>query len=174
VEGGWSGTGNANSDPVFIGGGHWVDVNDANESVEADDPNAVWLDGDYHLFWSSACIDSGNNAAVPADTFDLDGDANSTEPLPYDLDGYERIVDGDCNTTQLVDMGAYEFDFRRLGDCDGDCEVDAVDYAVLASAWLTEAGEGGYDEGLDIGIPQDGVINGRDLAMMAENWLAGK
>ncbi len=174
VQGGWAGAGNINSDPVFIDRGAWVDVNDANEIVGADDPNAVWVDGDYRLLYGSPCIDAGNNAAVPADAFDVDADANSTEPMPYDLDGYARIIDGDCNSTQIVDMGAYEFDFGRLGDCDGDCQVDSVDYGLLASAWLAEAGEGGYDERANIGRPHDDIVNGRDLAVMTEHWLAGK
>jgi len=57
---------------------------------------------DYHLLPTSPCIDAGDNWAVPADTTDLDGDGNTTEPIPFDLDGNPRIV-GDA-----VDMGAYE------------------------------------------------------------------
>jgi len=50
----------------------------------------------------SPCLDAGNNNAVPLDTIDLDGDGDTTESIPFDLDGNERIVG------QAVDMGAYE------------------------------------------------------------------
>ena len=60
------------------------------------------------------CIDAGDNTAVPPDTADLDGDGNTTEPIPLDLDGNLRFVD--CpdipdtgnGTPPIVDMGAYE------------------------------------------------------------------
>jgi hypothetical protein len=65
--------------------------------------------GDYHLQLGSPCIDAGNNAAVPLDVFDIDGDGNTTEPIPFDLDGSPRIADGNDDGTVVVDMGAYEF-----------------------------------------------------------------
>ncbi|UCF42772.1 MAG: right-handed parallel beta-helix repeat-containing protein, partial [Planctomycetota bacterium] len=87
LEGGWTGTGNINADPLFV---------DA-------------AGGNLRLSAGSACIDAGYNAAVPADTFDLDNDGNTTEPIPWDLDGRTRFVDGDYNDTITVDMGAYEY-----------------------------------------------------------------
>lgn len=59
---------------------------------------------DYHLRQTSACINAADNNSLPADTQDLDGDSNTTEPIPYDLDGNPRIV------YDVVDMGAFEFD----------------------------------------------------------------
>ncbi|MFQ5414722.1 MAG: hypothetical protein ACE5E6_09720 [Phycisphaerae bacterium] len=41
-------------------------------------------------------MDAGNNAQIPAG-------------VTLDLDGNNRIVDGDCDSTATVDMGAYEF-----------------------------------------------------------------
>jgi len=51
VEGGtlnW-GEGNIDTTPLFASPGFWADANDPNIAVEPDDPNAVWIDGDYHL-----------------------------------------------------------------------------------------------------------------------------
>jgi beta propeller repeat protein len=109
VEGGWPGTGNVDADPCFVKCGCWGDINDTNMPVEPDDPNAVWLDGDYHLRAGSPCIDHGDNAKLPLDTYDMDGDGNTTEPIPWDLDCDPRLVDGNDDTRSVVDMGAYEY-----------------------------------------------------------------
>lgn len=74
-------TGNIDADPLFV---------DAES-------------GDLRLQDASPCIDVGNDAEVPIDTADLDGDGDVAEGVPYDLDGNPRIV-GD-----VVDMGAYEY-----------------------------------------------------------------
>jgi hypothetical protein len=109
VRGGWPGVGNIDVDPCFVDAGYWADGNDPNIVVEPNDSNAVWIDGDYHLLPGSPCIDSGNDAALPADTYDLDGDGNTAEPIPFDLDGNARIVDGNNDGNAVVDMGAYEY-----------------------------------------------------------------
>jgi predicted outer membrane repeat protein len=44
----WSDS-NINEDPLFANLGYWADANDPNIVVEPNDPNAVWVDGDYHL-----------------------------------------------------------------------------------------------------------------------------
>ncbi|MHC4659606.1 MAG: S8 family serine peptidase [Planctomycetota bacterium] len=109
VCGGYAGDGNTDADPCFVSLGYWADVNDSNTVVEPNDPNAVWVEGDYRLLAGSPCIDAGDNNGVPADTADLDGDGNTTESIPFDLDGNPRIVDGNSDGNAVVDMGAYEF-----------------------------------------------------------------
>ncbi|MHC4146395.1 MAG: phosphotriesterase family protein, partial [Planctomycetota bacterium] len=68
---------NIEADPLFAEPGYWADLYDPNLVVEPNDPNAVWIGGDYHLQsragrydpssedWvqdeaSSPCIDAGN------------------------------------------------------------------------------------------------------------------
>lgn len=66
--------------------------------VISDDPQFVDLAGyDLHLSEASPCIDSGDDTIVPF-----------TIPL-YDLDGNDRIIDGDLSGTLEIDMGVYEF-----------------------------------------------------------------
>jgi len=55
--------------------------------------------GDYHLKEASPCIDAGDNSLVPGG-------------VDKDLDGNQRIVDGDNNGTAVVDIGAYEYQLR--------------------------------------------------------------
>ena len=129
---------------------------------------------DGHLRSGSPCIDAGDNAYVPADFADLDNDDNTFEPLPFDLDNHPRIADGDCNDTVIVDMGAYEFAYAYSGDFDGQCDVDFVDYAIFALAWLTEPGDAQWNPACDISVPADNHIDRNDLDVLADNWLAGK
>jgi hypothetical protein len=89
VQGGWTGAGNISTDPQFTRLG--------TRNLEGE-----WIDGDYRLKASSPAIDAGNNAALPPDSFELDADGNTTEPLPFDLDNEARIEG------TKVDMGAYE------------------------------------------------------------------
>lgn len=70
--------------------------------------------GDPRLQRGSPCADAGNNAAVPADTIDLDSDGDVTEPLQFDLAGRPRMVDDPFaadtgfGTPSIVDIGEYE------------------------------------------------------------------
>jgi len=122
------------------------------------------------LLATSPCIDTGDNNSVPADTTDLDNDGNTIEPIPYDLDGRDRFADGDCNGTDIVDMGAYEFTSAYYGDFDGDCDVEFIDYSVLGGFWLTD------EFSVDIGPTPagDGIVDRNDLAILCNNWLYGK
>jgi hypothetical protein len=174
VQGGGTSNGNINDDPLFVEPGYWVDVNDANIVVEPNDPNAVWSDGNYRLWYDSPCIDIGNDSNVPADTYDIDGDANIVEPTPFDLDKRARIVDDDCNDTKIVDMGAYEFGWSYLGDFAGGCDVDFFDFAVFSLAWGSEPGDLNWNPACDLALPLDEYIYWRDLNVLCGNWLGGK
>jgi hypothetical protein len=86
---GIDGGGNLDDDPLF-----------ADADGSDDIPGTI--DDNLRLRWASPAIDKGSNDALPADTFDLDGDGDTDEPIPFDLDGNSRIHNG------TVDMGAYE------------------------------------------------------------------
>ncbi|MCL5281068.1 MAG: hypothetical protein M1376_14305 [Planctomycetes bacterium] len=81
--------GNKAEDPMFVRNGGWVDARDPNVAVGPDDPNAVWVQGDYHLKVTSPLIDAGDPNYVP-------------EESELDLDGHPRRMDA------AIDMGAYE------------------------------------------------------------------
>jgi hypothetical protein len=96
VQGKWPGEGNINSDPLFAYMGYWADSNDPNlMSTEPNDPNAVWIEGDYHLMslggrWDpvsmsfvkdksmSPCIDAGDPASPYANEPEPNGERINT------------------------------------------------------------------------------------------------
>ncbi len=80
VADGWAGLGNLTVDPLFVGLGRWTDRGNPGVTVTPNDPNAIWVMGDYHLqsragrwdpktgTWlpdevTSPCIDGGDPAA---------------------------------------------------------------------------------------------------------------
>ncbi len=148
VQGGWSGSGNNNIavDPCFS------------------DPGG----GDYHLMADSPCIDRGDNNSVPADVADIDGDGNTVEAIPWDLDGHYRISDGVCDGNNTVDMGAYEYGL--FGDMDCSLDIDFTDFAILALAWGSEPGDLNWNPLCDLGLPLDEYIDWRDLNVLCGNW----
>lgn len=85
--------------------------------------------GNYRLNSVSPAINMGDNELVPSDAYDLDGDGIAGEPLPIDLAGQTRVVDG------AVDIGAYEYQGAPSGDRETPSvvvttpqdKVDAVD-----------------------------------------------
>ena len=156
VQGGWSGTGNIDADPCF------VDTTNPERSL--------W---NLRLGLGSPCTDAGDNNSVPADTADLDGDDNTVEPTPFDLNGFPRFIDDLCTgdtgngTPPIVDMGAYEF---LRSDIDSSGGVNFKDHCPVAEYWLqTGCGLcGGAD------VTCDGDVDWNDLRELCAWWLAGK
>jgi len=152
------GVGNIDIDPMFVrdpndGGDGWGD----DPATSAIDEGANDDYGDLHLQLGSLCIDTGDpNYVVGAGESDLDGGI--------------RVADGDCDEVARIDMGAYEeSSWLYAGDFAGGCDVDLVDFGVLAASWQ------GDDPVIDI-VPYlegDGVIDIGELMVLAENWLEG-
>jgi len=112
---------------------------------------------DYHLRAGSLCIDAGDNSVV----------TEASDP-----EGNARIVDGDCDSVAVVDMGAYEFGWVYLGDFDGHCDVDLVDFAIMSAAWLSDdTPSANWNQDCD--LDNSGVIDMGDLETLGANWLAG-
>ena len=90
---GWTGklggTGNFGDAPLFI------DFDGLDNVIGTEDDNLRLKPG-------SPCINAGDNAALPTDKLDLDSDVDPNEPIPFDIEGKPRILNG------IVDIGAYE------------------------------------------------------------------
>ena len=88
VLGGFPGTGNIDADPLFARPGYWADPNDPNVPGNPSDPNAIWVDGDYHLKSQAGRWDPNSQSWVTDDVTSpcIDaGDPNSPvgdEPQP--------------------------------------------------------------------------------------------
>ena len=108
------GAGNTSADPRFV------------------NPQA----GNWRVASNSPTIDAGSVALLPTDAFDLDGDGDTAEKLPVDLQGGARrsdepaVVDTGVGPAPVVDMGAFEF----VRDCNGNGIVDSADIANGTSA----------------------------------------
>lgn len=131
VKGGYTGTGNINSDPCFV------------------DTSS----GDYHLRWGSLCIDTGDPgyAPQPSDK-DIDGeprvmrasrvDMGSDEVGPKQADfNRNGIIDGLDLSVLLNSWLAVEGDANWYVLCDlfNNKQIDAMDYAEFAADWGWQA-----------------------------------
>ncbi|HLO39781.1 MAG TPA: GC-type dockerin domain-anchored protein [Phycisphaerales bacterium] len=125
-----------------------------NTTVEGlnSNPNFVDADGSDNLPGTtddncrlqdnSPCIDTGDNAYLPWDFADIDGDGFTFEYYPFDLDGEDRVLDvpwASGETSATVDRGAYEFQYHTCpADFDKSGFVDLDDYVAFVAAF--EAG----------------------------------
>ncbi|MEM8598541.1 MAG: T9SS type A sorting domain-containing protein [Bacteroidota bacterium] len=75
--------------------------------------------GDLRLQTGSPALDAGAASALPPDTYDLDGDGDTDEPLPLDVLLLPRVSDA------APDLGAYE------GAVSVAVESDALPHGVL-------------------------------------------
>ncbi|MHC4440832.1 MAG: right-handed parallel beta-helix repeat-containing protein, partial [Planctomycetota bacterium] len=88
IQDGWPGEGNIDADPCFADPGYWANADDPNTAVEPDDPNAVWIDGDYHLKSQAGRRDPASESWIQDDVTSpcIDaGDPNmpvGVEPMP--------------------------------------------------------------------------------------------
>ena len=141
VQGGFSGTHNKNVDPRFVDKGA----------------------GNLRLLGSSPLIDAGDTDAIPADVLDLDEDGDTTEPLPFDLDGNPRLFDspGAPNTGKsssgypFVDMGAYEIQASQIVYVDRYAPGPAHDGVSWNTAFTNlESGLFAAGSGMEIWVAQ--------------------
>jgi hypothetical protein len=132
--------GNIDSDPFFV-------------AAAGNDGVVGTVDDNLRVGVGSVCIDA-TDSRVQIDS------------IKTDLDERERFVDGDCDGEATADMGAYEFDFARYGDMDGQCDVDFVDFAIFGYDWMK-------DVSTEVDVDGDGDVDMADLAVLAENWLEG-
>jgi len=85
---------------------------------------------------SSPAINAGDSgASLPPDTFDLDGDGNTTEPLPVDQRGFARVVGAN------FDIGAVETNYAIVATAGSgqNTNVNSA-FATALKVTVTESG----------------------------------
>ena|GEM_PF-268201 len=103
VQGGYTGTGNIDTDPLFL---------------DADGPDDTYgtQDDDLRLSNGSACLDAGDNSAVPGTVVaDINGRLRFTNDPTTDDTGNGE--------SPIVDMGAYEGAYRSAASIEADHPV---------------------------------------------------
>ena len=137
------GAGNIDSDPCFAEPGYWGDANDPNIIVDPNDPNSLWVDGEYHLKSQAGRWDPPSGDWVYDDVTSPCIDAGD----PMSPIGLEPFPNGG-----IVNMGAYGGTSEAsksyfgtapcetivAGDVNGDCKVDFLDFQLMGWHWLEE------------------------------------
>ncbi len=158
-------------DPMFVrlpdpgddGWYNWRNTPDLDEAANNDY-------GDLRLLPGSPAIDAGDSSLLPGDTYDLDADGDTAEPLPLDLDGNPRVIDDPATpdtgpVSPAVDLGAYEFQPACPADLTGDGVLNFDDIDAFVLGFL------GGD--LIADLDGNGVLNFDDIDAFVASFLAG-
>ncbi len=132
-------------DFMIVGNLHFQDGKGPDNLYGTEDDN-------LRLSAVSAGIDAGDMTDLPADFADLDGDGDTAEKIPWDLDRSMRYYDIDTvfdwgvGHLTYTDYGPYEYKTGGvcgdaahqppLGDTNGDCVVNMEDLANLSMNWM--------------------------------------
>jgi len=97
-QGGWSGTGVIDADPLFVRAGYWLDPDEPEMAPDPNDPCAVWMEGDYHLRSQAGRC----NGDTPGWHFD-----SVTSPCINAGDPFSPVADEPPPNGGRINMGAY-------------------------------------------------------------------
>ena len=71
----------------------------------------------------------------------------------------------------LIPLAAAEMGLMRIGDCNNDNVVNAVDFALLRNSFGKSVGQAGYDDRAE--FTGDGVVNAVDFILLRDNFGLG-
>lgn len=127
----------------------------------------AWCDGDLELF-DSLCVSQWYIDGEPECNYNASTLGTAYENWSPPSDGYYYLVVsdyyGEPMSYSLVHRGG------TAGDFEPDCDVDFVDFAVLAEQWLQTPGIPSADIAPEVA---DNFVDILDLAAFVENWLEG-
>ena len=102
-----------------------------------DPDNAPTVEGNLRILTDgSPALDAANEDELPTDSFDLDGDGNTSEPVPVDIDNTPRLIDNRNNGAPDLDLGAFEAPSQVLPVELTSFQARLADEAVVLS-WTT-------------------------------------
>jgi hypothetical protein len=185
------GDGCMDADPCFVAPGYWGSGLDPNVPVEPNKPDAVWVDGDYHLRADSPCIDKGdpkgdytgqtdidNKCRVVGKAINMGVDEEHCFPLTYSTyQDWIALGAPDCWCAPTCG-NRYQCD----GDADGVMSafpfmyrVFTGDLAMIVGNWKKKLGDPTLDPCADVDHKDSGGITKyrvfvKDLAILVTNW----
>lgn len=128
-----------------------IDHDPEFEDPDGADNVAGTIDDNYQLMQNSPSIDTGSEAAAPADAGDVDGDNDLGEKTPLDQALNDRVVFAGNLTSDpnacFIDMGAYEYqslaicDANVFGDMNDDDYVNGLDIQGFVDCFLMSASD---------------------------------
>jgi uncharacterized membrane protein len=154
VQGGWSGTGNINTEPRFVDANN-NDYHLKSEGWRWDKTSNQWTWDDA----TSRCIDAGNP-----------GYPLGNEPMILLVDPLNRL-----GVNKRIDMGYYggtaeasmpPYDWALLADLDNNGTVNFADFAKLADNWQSAKENQPGD------LNRNGLIDLNDVALFVDDWLS--
>ncbi len=185
------GAGNIDADTLFAKPGYWADVNDPNIVVEPDDPNAMWIDGDYHLkseagrwdpiseSWiiddvTSPCIDRGDPNSPIGGEPDPNGDR-------INMGAYGGTPEASMSIGQLPPLPPPKpLAHWKLDETEGGIAHDSagVNDGILNGGPLWQPTAGQIDgalafDGIDDYVSTDFVLNPADGEFSVIAWIKG-
>jgi hypothetical protein len=183
--------GNIEADTLFAKPGYWADVNDPNIVVEPDDPNAMWIDGDYHLKSEAGRWDPISESWIIDDVTSpcIDrGDPNSpvgNEPDPngnrINMGAYGGTSEASMSIGQLPPLPPPKpLAYWKLDETEGGIAHDSagVNDGILNGGPLWQPTAGQIDgalafDGIDDYISTDFVLDPSWGAFSVFAWIKG-
>ena len=136
VEGGYPGEGNIDADPCFAAIGYWDDNYTYNDPWDD-----TWVDGDYHLKSQAGRWDANEGGWVTDEAtspcIDAGDPMTPIGPEPFPNGG--RINMGAYGGTPEASksyFGTAPCETIVAGDVNGDCNVNFLDFRIMALHWL--------------------------------------
>jgi len=184
------GEGNIDVDPLFADPGYWAHTDDPDIVVEPNDPNAVWVDGDYHLksqygrwdavseSWvmddvTSPCIDAGDpNTPIGEEPEPNGGRVNmgayggTVEASKSDYTWWFATTEGPIIAERLGIILPHEHIFTDLRGptTRGYGEADAADVVRVMVPLLEEARQ----KGVSVLVECSSIGVGRNVSIIAQ------
>jgi len=143
TDGSWGTCHSVHQDPCFAGPGYWASPEEPLVRGDPNDEDAIWIHGDYHLKSQGGRWDANEGRWVTDDVTSPCIDAGD----PMSPIGPEPFPNGG-----VINMGAYggtaeasksyfgtpPCEIIVAGDINGDCEVNFLDFRLMALHWLEE------------------------------------
>jgi len=158
VQGGWSGVGNIEGDPCFAEAGYW---DPSGTPQDANDD--FWVDGDYYLKsqagrWNA---DEGEWTMdeVTSPCIDAGDPMSPIGPEPFPSGGIVNMgAYGGTAEASKSYFGGPPCETIVSGDVNGDCNVNFLDFRIMALRWLEDNRPGSAPPGSYLFVPDPSAL----------------